>query len=117
MANHNQTGKLGEQLGIDFLIDNGFVILEKNWRHSHWEVDCIASKEPVLHFIEIKTRRGRKFGYPEEKVGAKKIQNLVNAAEEYLYQNTQWKRIQFDILSITLNKYSVPEYLLIDDIR
>ena len=102
MAKHNHTGLTGELLGTDWLTDAGYKVLEKNWRHSHWEVDIIAVKNNTLHFIEIKTRRSKKFGLPEEKVGNKKIQNLINAAEQYLYLQPRWTRIQFDILSILM---------------
>jgi len=116
MATHIATGKAGEQLGHSYLASLGYTILEKNWRHSRWEVDVIAEHKGVLHFVEIKTRRGKKFGLPEEKVGKKKIQNLINAAEEYLHVNPQWQRIQFDILSIILMKHLEPEMLLIEDV-
>jgi putative endonuclease len=116
MAKHNSTGKIGEQLGAVFLSDSGYIILATNWRHSHWEVDVIANKNNVLHFIEIKTRRSKNFGLPEEKVGKKKIQNLINAAEEYLHLQPQWQRIQFDILSIIILKNEEPAYFLIEDV-
>lgn len=116
MAGHNLTGKTGEQLAETYFSEKGYALLEKNWRHSRWEVDIIASKNTVLHFIEVKTRRTKNYGLPEEKVGNKKIQNLINAAEEYLYQHPQWKRIQFDILSIVLNNDKAPEYFLIEDV-
>ena len=116
MAKHNHTGKAGEAMGIIWLLERGFTIKETNWRHSRWEVDAIAEKDTVLHFIEIKTRRSRKFGMPEEKVGNKKIQNLINAAEEYLHLNPQWIRIQFNILSIMMVKNEPVEYLLIEDV-
>jgi putative endonuclease len=110
------TGKKGEEMGNDYLLTNGYNILETNWRHSHWEVDVIAFKNNTLHFIEIKTRRGKKFGLPEEKVGTKKIRYLINAAEQYLYLNPQWKRIQFDILSINLTENETAEYFFIEDV-
>ena len=110
------TGKKGEQLGNAYLVKEGYDILEINWRHSHWEVDVIATKNNTLHFIEIKTRRGKKYGMPEEKVDTKKIQYLINAAEEYLYLNPQWKRIQFDILSINLGENETAEYFFIEDV-
>ena len=53
---------------------------------------------------------------PEERVGKKKIQNLINAAEEYLYIHPQWKRIQFNILSILILKNEPVEYFLIEDV-
>jgi len=116
MAKHLHTGRLGEQLGEAYFAEHGYVVLEKNWRHSHWEVDIIASKNNVLHFVEVKTRRTKKYGQPEEKVGTKKIQNLINAAEHYLYLHPEWKRIQFDILSITIIGNEPAEYFLIEDV-
>lgn len=116
MAKHIHTGQLGEQLAADFFIAKGYLLLEKNWRYSRWEVDIIASKDNVLHFAEVKTRRSKNYGLPEEKVGNKKIQNLVNAAEQYLYLHPQWKRIQFDILSITILPSQPAEYFLIEDV-
>ena len=116
MASHNETGHSGEAMAVKHLGEIGFAILQQNWRHAHWEVDIIASKDSILHFIEVKTRRTKKFGHPEESVGKKKIQNLINAAEEYLYQFPLWKRIQFDILSITILKNEPIEYFLIEDV-
>ena len=117
MAFHNKTGTLGEQLALEYFTDKGFNIEAKNWRHSHWEVDIIASKENILHFIEVKTRRTKKFGLPEEQVTAKKMQNLINAAEEYLHLHPQWKRIQFNILAISILKNKPVEYFLIEDVN
>jgi len=116
MAQHNQTGLTGEVMAAKHLMKKGFTILQQNWRHTHWEVDIIATKDSILHFVEVKTRRTKKFGHPEEAVSKKKIQNLINAAEEYLYQNPEWKRIQFDILSITMLKGEPVEYFLIEDV-
>lgn len=116
MAQHNVTGNTGEALAATYLLANGYNILHQNWRHSHWEVDIIAEKKSILHFIEVKTRRSKKFGYPEESVSTKKIQNLINAAEQFLYLQPQWKRIQFDILAITILKDEPVEYFLIEDV-
>jgi putative endonuclease len=116
MAQHNLTGNRGEALAVTHLTEKGYKMLHQNWRHSHWEVDIIAERNGILHFVEVKTRQTRKFGHPEESVGKKKMQNLISAAEEYLYQQPQWKRIQFDILSITILKDEPVEYFLIEDV-
>ena len=116
MAHHNNTGALGEKMAAKYLSEKGFTILHQNWRHSHWEVDVIASLNNILHFIEVKTRRTQKFGFPEDDVSKKKIQNLINASEEYLFTNPEWKLIQFDILSITLLKDKPAEYFFIEDV-
>jgi putative endonuclease len=116
MAHHNSTGALGEKMALKYLTDKGFIILHQNWRHSHWEVDVIASFKDVLHFIEVKTRRTKKFGYPEEDVTKRKVTNLINASEEFLYLYPEWKRIQFDILSISLPRNEPAEFFFIEDV-
>ena len=116
MANHNNTGQLGEKMAAEYLLKRGFNILHKNWRHSHWEVDVIASLNDTLHFIEVKTRRTNKFGFPEDDVTKKKMENLINASEEYLLLYPQWKQIQFDILSISILKNQPAEYFFIEDV-
>ena len=115
MAHHNTTGVLGENLAREYLINKGFTILHQNWRHSHWEVDFIASLNNTLHFIEIKTRRSKKFGYPEEDVTKKKLANLINASEEFIFLHPEWKFIKFDILSISISKNEPIEYFFIED--
>lgn len=116
MAHHNDTGMFGEKIAAKYLTDKGFNILHQNWRHSHWEVDVIASLNQTLHFIEVKTRRTEKFGFPEDDVSEKKIRNLINASEEFLFLNPQWKLIQFDVLSITILKGKPVEFFFIEDV-
>ena len=116
MAHHNTTGKVGEQIALKYLLQKGFVILHQHWLHSHWEVDVIASYKNVLHFIEVKTRRSKKFGCPEDDVTKKKVTNLINAFEEFLYLYPEWKRIQFDILSLNLLRNEPFEFFFIEDV-
>lgn len=116
MAAHNTTGSHGEQMAADYFIKNGYTIMERNWRHSNWEVDLIASRDNILHFIEVKTRRSKIFGHPEENVSKKKIESLTNAAEEYLFRHPEWTRIQFDILSIAISENEAADYFLIEDV-
>lgn len=116
MARHNETGKKGEVLASTWLKENGYEILHLNWRHSHYEIDIIATLREKLHFIEVKTRNSMAFGHPEESVSKKKFNSLMNAAEEYLIQHPQWKRVQYDILSITKGEDHPLEYFLIEDV-
>ena len=116
MAHHNDTGQTGENLAAIWFEEKSYTILHKNWRHKNLEVDIIATKNNMLHFIEVKAVTTLKFGNPEDKVSEKKIRNLINASEEYLFQNQQWRRIQFDVLSITMIKNTATEYFLIEDV-
>lgn len=116
MANHLDTGKQGERLAIQYLVDKAFTILFTNWRYAHYEIDVIARRNGVLHFIEVKTRRSEKFGFPEESITDKKLQNLINAAEGFLITYPEWKRVQFDVLSIILSRADKAEYFFIEDV-
>ena len=90
--------------------------MHTNWRYARYEIDIIASHEDVLHFIEVKTRRSGKFGFPEESVTDKKLQHLINAAEAFLAAYPEWKRVQFDVLSIMLTGSKATEYFFIEDV-
>ena len=116
MSTRKETGRLGENLAAAYFEQHGFTVLHRNWRHKNWEVDLIATRNGMLHFIEVKTATTLLFGHPEEKVNAKKISYLINASEAFLFQQPQWKRIQFDVLSITLLPGKDAEYFLIEDV-
>ena len=116
MASHNKTGNLGESVALEYFIRKGYEILHRNWRHKHLEVDIIASLNGTLHFIEVKTRTSEKYGFPEENVTQKKIRFLINASEEFLYLYPQWKRIQFDVLSVILKTGAEADFFLIEDV-
>jgi putative endonuclease len=115
MAEHNRTGRKGETLAIAYFKGKDYQILHHNWRYRNWEVDIIAYKNGILHFIEVKTRTSTKYGYPEDDVTTNKIMYLTSAAEEYLYLYPQWQRIQFDILSIIIDSGKI-DYFLIEDV-
>jgi putative endonuclease len=116
MAHHLETGRSGELLAIDYLTNNGFMILQRNWKYSYYEIDIIAVTGNVLHFIEIKTRNGHQFGYPEESVSPKKIRNMMKAAAQYQLSYPGYRRIQYDVLSISLHGKEPAEYFFIEDV-
>ncbi len=116
MALHNLRGVAGEDAAVRYLQDTGFHVQHRNWRTSFYELDIIAVKDNIIHFIEVKTRRSLRFGYPEESVTKKKMESLMNGAEVFLLLYPQWKRIQYDILSVNLRKNKDPEYFFIEDV-
>ena len=116
IALNQATGKKGEQIAAIFLIDNGYEIQEKNWRHHHLEVDIIASKNGRLHIVEVKTRNSTRYGHPEESITKNKMKFLKNAAEAYQYQHKQWLYLQFDVIAITLISDIETEFFLIEDV-
>ena len=100
MATHNELGEKGEQLAVDFLLANGYEILEKNYRYQKAEVDIIAKKAAVLAVVEVKTRSTNYFGNPETFVSPKKIQLLVSAINDYVIKKDIELEVRFDIIAI-----------------
>ncbi|CAH8282704.1 putative endonuclease [Mariniflexile fucanivorans] len=100
MAKHNELGKKGEQLAEDFLLKNGYDIIEKNYRFDKAEVDIIAQKSNILAIIEVKTRSTVDFGNPQDFVKPKQIQRLVKAVDEYVTVNGFDVEVRFDIIAI-----------------
>ncbi len=100
MAEHNDLGKLGEELAVDFLIEKGYEILETNWIFQKAEVDIIAQKDTILAVVEVKTRSSIDFGLPQDFVKPKKINLLVKAINEYVISNDLDVEVRFDIIAI-----------------
>ena len=101
MAEHNDLGKLGEALAVEFLQQNGYEILETNWVFQKAEIDIIAQKENVLAIVEVKTRSSIEFGLPQDFVKPKKIQLLVKAVNEYVISKDLDVEVRFDIIAIS----------------
>lgn len=114
--NNKDTGFLGENITAQYLTQNGFEILHRNWRYKHLEIDVIAFKDGILHIVEVKTRSDNQFGFPEEAITAKKMQFLKNAAAHYQYEYPQWKYLQFDVAALLLTPSKEWDLLYITDV-
>jgi putative endonuclease len=101
MAEHNDLGKLGEEMAVAFLQKNGYTIRETNWFFQKAEVDIIAEKNDILAIVEVKTRTTADFGTPQDFVKESKIQNLVKAVNEYVQLHDLEHTIRFDIIAVT----------------
>ena len=104
MAQHNELGKKGEQLAVDFLRSKNYDILERNYRFQKAEVDIIALQKDILAIVEVKTRSSLDFGEPQDFVKPKQIQRLVKAVDEYVNVNSLDVEVRFDIIAIVKEK-------------
>ena len=110
--NRRATGDKGEELAKAFLSEKGYVVLEKNIRLFRREIDLICLDGEEVVFVEVKTRQGSKFGYPEESVTPKKVQHIATAAEGYLQQRGWSERLwRIDVVAILLKKQGENEIL------
>jgi len=112
MAQHNELGKLGETLAVEFLQNNGYTILETNWTFQKAEIDIIAQKENILAIVEVKTRSSIEFGLPQDFIKPKKIKLLRNAVDNYVVSRDIESNVRFDVIAIHKdNKSFVIEHL------
>ena len=101
MAQHNILGNKGEILAARYLMEQGFAILEYNWRSVHKEIDLVAKERDVLVFVEVKTRSSNHYGDAQYAVTPAKMRNLVAAANAYICAKRIDLAVRFDIVAIT----------------
>lgn len=105
MRDRKGTGKLGEDLACAALVERGYQVLARGWRCRQGEVDIIARDGDCWVFAEVKTRRGRGAGLPEEGLTPRKAERLVTLAETYLMEHAladvNWR---IDLVAIELDQ-------------
>ena len=111
-----KTGSKGEIIAADYLIKQGYQILERNYRHKRNEIDIICSKGNFLIFVEVKTRKNNTFGNPEEHVSQKQIDCIQDAAIHYQNnRNGNFLMTRYDIISIILENNYIKDITHLED--
>ncbi len=96
-----ELGRRGEQLAESWLRRAGFRILHCNLRAGRGEIDLVALEGRTLCFVEVRTRRGDRFGTPEDSVDARKRARLVRAAAAWLRESrARPRRVRFDVVVV-----------------
>ncbi len=99
--NSRELGTSGELKAGEYLENDGYRILERNYRCRFGEIDIIAAKSNTLFFIEVKTRTAGSFLQPEESVDHFKLDHIKNCANHYIQQNNMEEYdVSFDVISI-----------------
>ncbi len=105
MTDKQKTGQIGEALAHTHLQAIGMEIVASGYRYKRVELDLIARKEDgCLVFVEVKTRRGLKWGHPSGAVTPAKERNIARAASAYMREvDHQWE-VRFDVVAILLHE-------------
>lgn len=107
MNNNKKIGNLGERLAKVYLLINGYQILKCNYRTKMGEIDIIAKKNNIIHFVEVKTRTNKKIE-ARESIGKEKCIHILRVARYYLYQNKIYDiGSQIDAIEVYLQKNSI----------
>lgn len=100
MAAHNELGIWGEELAADYLQGKGYSIVERDWKSGHRDIDIIAMDGETVVFVEVKTRRNRVFGEPEDAVDYQKLRNLRSAINHYVKLHRLWQEVRLDVVTV-----------------
>lgn len=117
MAQHNEVGRIGEEIAKRFLKKKGLAIVERNYRKPYGEIDIVARENGTLCFVEVKTVSyetgapndpvvSRETGYrPEENVHPQKLKRLARVIQAYLFSHgTESEKWRFDVIAVYLDQ-------------
>jgi len=97
-------GNAGEEIAVRELARRGYVVRERNWRCPEGELDIVAEQGDVLVFAEVRTRRGDRFGTPEESITPPKRAHLIAAAQAYLQAHLLEERDwRIDVVAVEMS--------------
>lgn len=107
---NKETGKLGEDIAVNYLKQNRYTILDRNFECRQGEIDIIALDKKEIVFIEVKTRTSNKYGTPSEAVNKIKQKHMLQTIKYYLYiRNLSDEFIRIDVIEVYIknNVYKV----------
>jgi putative endonuclease len=105
-GHRKRLGHWGESVAATYLEAQGYEIVGRNWRCARGEIDLIARAGDVLVFVEVKTRRGRAAGAPEEGLTPAKGRKLFEVVDNYLWRHelddVEWR---LDLVAVELDRH------------
>jgi putative endonuclease len=97
-------GQWGEDLAAQHLITKGYRIVARNWRCGIGELDLVARDGDCLAFVEVRTRRGRSMGSPEESITPSKQAKLIELAETYILEQDWLGYWRIDVIAVEMDR-------------
>jgi putative endonuclease len=109
MKDRQKLGVNGEDLAARFLQENGYTVLERNFRYGRGEIDIIAEDAGTIVFVEVKSRSSESFGSPEGAVDSRKQRQLSKLALAYLQRERLLHKVdcRFDVVAISHQSNSI----------
>lgn len=98
-------GARGEELAVEHLQEHDLVVLDRNWRCRHGELDVVATDGRTLVVVEVKTRSGRGYGRAEESVTPAKLARMRRLAQVWLStHHVRWVEVRFDVVGVEIDR-------------
>ena len=102
VKNSHEVGKKWEIRTKNFLIKQGYSIIESNYRKRCGEIDIIAQTKDIVVFIEVKYRKKKNISTPEESITKTKQKRIIQTAKHFIHENSYHdKTYRFDVITIT----------------
>lgn len=101
---HLALGVEGENLAVRHLEEDGYEIVERNYRWKKGELDIVCRKDGLLVIVEVKTRNSSALGQPYLAVSLAKQRQIIHVANQYVRERQVKEEVRFDIFSIVLNE-------------
>ena len=125
MARHNEIGKIGEEIATKWLVQNGLIILQRNYLKKWGEIDIVARETNKIHFVEVKSvshetiealnwNVSRGTYRPEENIHQNKKRRLARAIETWLMENKHTDNFQIDVVTVRMvprEKYAKVKFI------
>ena len=106
---NQELGRFGENQACQYLVQNNYAIIERNFRCKQGEIDIIAKdiSKKELVFVEVKTRTSFYFGRPAEAVNTYKKKHIISASKYYIYKNSIKNTfVRFDVIEVLVMPHS-----------
>lgn len=108
MTPRMELGRRGENVACEFLTGKGHIIVQRNFRSGHLEIDIISLDRNGVHFVEVKSRVAPVMVSPEENVTAAKQKKVADAALRYLHTSKDKRlsadlEVSFDVVAVTFD--------------
>lgn len=110
-------GRQGEQMAFEYLVDQGLIVLDRNWRCRYGELDLVARDGSTLVVCEVKTRSSLAFGHPAEAISARKLRRLRHLAYCWLMDHeVHAPQVRIDIVCILPSALDGPQIEHLKDV-
>ena len=102
--NTKQIGDNGENRAVEYLISNGFAIIERNWRTKGGEVDIIAFKNDTIVFVEVKTLPNGTIDMIQRELNYQKRQRIIKTSKRFLLKHRQYSNnyVRYDVIVLDM---------------
>lgn len=112
-----EAGEVGEWAAVHFLEDEGYALIDKNWRWGRFgEVDLVMRKGAQIVFVEVKTRRTLAAGLPVEAVDDRKLRQMLRVGSAWLHENSFPGPYRFDVVGVYLRPGREPLFEWLQDV-